>query len=306
MGIGRQREKELDAERVRYLEERDELEDKLQASDDAKLKTQHAEGEAHKNQLQALDKAALEAKVLAAVKEAQHSQNELVKCRAHANIVCVELQDLKLRLKDLGGANVYSANRQQADENLETKLQEARDELAEMSSCLDDARRYLREAKTRLGDELEQLEARVEQLEGENGVLVKRAEASEKATKAALPSGSAHTGVWDQSPATKEAQLMAIKEVGESLLRAFEADLEQGGQANGRGKEEARPQQCHTGRHGEAACLVQCQGWGDARRGCVKESVGGCVRLEAHGAAEADCRAAVYGAEGARRKGRAV
>ena len=52
-------------------------------------------------------------------------------------------------------------------ENLETGLQEARDELAEMASCLDEAKRYLKEAKAKAGDEIEQLEARVEELEEE-------------------------------------------------------------------------------------------------------------------------------------------
>ena len=52
---------------------------------------------------------------------------------------------------------------------------------------------------------------------------------SEKAAKAALvlSSGSAHTDVWDKAPATKEAQLMATKEAGEPLLRAFESDVKE-------------------------------------------------------------------------------
>ena len=148
----------------------------------------------------ALKKDAFEKKVLAAVKEAQHSQNELVKVRADANIICVELQSLKSRLNDIGGGNVYSCNRQQGEENLEMRLQEARDELAEMTSCLNEAKRYLKEAKAKAWDEIKQLEAtqaRVEELEGENGKLVTRAEKSEKATKAAPSSGSAHTDVWD-------------------------------------------------------------------------------------------------------------
>ena len=179
VGIGRQ-ELDIYTERARYLSERDELSDKLQASNEAKLKAQFAEGVALTNQ--ALEKEAFEKKVLEAPKEAQHSQNELVRCRAQANTACAELEDLKLRFNDLGGPNVYSENRQQAEDNLETNLQEARDELAEMTSTLDDARRYLKEAKSRLGDDLEQLEAKVEKLEGENRALVERAEASEKAS----------------------------------------------------------------------------------------------------------------------------
>ena len=78
-----------------------------------------------------------------------------------------------------------------------------------------------------MGDDLEKLEAKVEKLEEEKGALLKRAEASEKATRAALSPGSAHTDVWDQSPSTKEAQLMAIKEAGDPLLRVFEADFKE-------------------------------------------------------------------------------
>ena len=133
-----------------------------------------------------------------------------------------------LRAFSTQNLDVYSANRQQAENTLEGKLQEARDELAEIASCLGEAKRYPREAKARSGDEIEKLEEKIEQLEGANGVLVQRAEVSEKAAKAALSSGSAHPDVWDQSPATKEAQLMAIKEAGEHLNgRAFESDFKE-------------------------------------------------------------------------------
>ena len=67
--------------------------------------------------------------------------------------------------------------------------------------------------------------------------MLRRAEASEKAANAARSSGSAHTDVWDQAPATKEAQLAAIKEAGEPLLRAFESDVKEAkrmAQARGR------------------------------------------------------------------------
>ena len=193
-------------ERSRYLDERGELKGKLQASDEAnaaKLKAQYAKGVVLQNH--DLEKVALEKQILSAVKEAQHSRNELDKVRADASSISTELENLRLRFHDLEGANVYSVKMQQAEDNLVTKLQKARDVLAEMTSSLDEAKRYLKEAKARSGDETEQLEARIEKLEGENVVLVKRSEASEKATKAALSSVSAHTDVWGQSPATKEA-----------------------------------------------------------------------------------------------------
>ena len=82
----------------------------------------------------ALDKVDFEKKIRNAVKEAQHSQNELVQVRAQANTIAVELQDLKSRFSDLGGPNVYSEK--QAEGALERSLQEDRDELAEMKSTL--------------------------------------------------------------------------------------------------------------------------------------------------------------------------
>ena len=118
-------------------------------------------------------------------------------------------------------------SRQQAGTNLECSLSEARDELAEMVSTLADARRHLKQAKSKLGDEIDRLRARVGELEVEAVALTSRAEASEKATRAALSSGSVHTDVWDQSPLTKEAQLLAIKEAGEPLLRTFVAELKE-------------------------------------------------------------------------------
>ena len=90
-----------------------------------------------------------------------------------------------------------------------------------------EAKGYLKEAKAKAGDEIELMVARVEELDGENAKLAVRVETSEQATRAAMSSGSAHTDVWDQSPSTKDAQLMAIKEAGEPLLRAFEADLKE-------------------------------------------------------------------------------
>ena len=66
-----------------------------------------------------------------------------------------------------------------------------------------------------------------EELEGGNAKLRTRVQQSEQETRAARSSGSAHTDVWDQSPSTKEAQLMAIKEAGEPLLRAIKADLDE-------------------------------------------------------------------------------
>ena len=225
VNVGKQKEGDLSTERSNLLNERDELKEKLQASDQAKLRAQCAEGVALQNM--ALETQAFEKRLLEAAKEAQHCQNQLVRVGAEANTICVELADVKSRLGDIGGKIVYLCNRQQCEENLETRLQEARDELAEMTQTMDEAKGYLKEATAKAGNEMELLEARVEELDGENAQLAVRVEKSEQATRAAMSSGSAHADVWDQSPSTKEAQLMAIKEAGEPLLRAFEADLKE-------------------------------------------------------------------------------
>ena len=223
VGAGKQREQQLEAEHARCLVEKGELLEKLEASDGAKAKAQFAEGEALRTL--SLEKEAYDTKVQEVVKEAQHSQNELTRCQAQAAGVSKELENLKQRFSDMGGPHVWS--RQQAGTNLECSLSEARDELAEMVSTLADARRHLKQAKSKLGDEIDRLRARVGELEVEAVALTSRAEASAKATKAALSSGSVHTDVWDQSPLTKEAQLMAIKEAGEPLLRTFVAELKE-------------------------------------------------------------------------------
>ena len=142
VNVGKQKERDLSTERSHLLDEREELKEKLQASDQAKLKAQCAEGVALQNM--ALEKQAFEKRLLEAAKEAQHCQNELVRVRAETNTICVELADVKSssRLGDIGGKNVYSCNRQQGEENLETRLQEARDELAKMTQPMTEAKGY--------------------------------------------------------------------------------------------------------------------------------------------------------------------
>ena len=81
----------------------------------------------------ALEKQAFEKRLLDVAKEVQHCQNEMARFRAETSSLSLELADAKQRLGDTGGENVYSCSRQQGEENLETRLQEARDELAEMT-----------------------------------------------------------------------------------------------------------------------------------------------------------------------------
>ena len=193
VGIGKIREAELAAERSRYLNEREELKDKLKAANEAKTKTQYRESVTLQNM--DLERQSFKKKLSSAIKVAQQRLCEVERASADACSIPTELDDLKSRFHDIGGANVYTAHRQHVGVTLEGRLQEAQDELAEMTPCLEEASRYLKESKSKSGDEIEQLEARIEVLEEANGAILRRAEASEKAAKAALSSGLAHTDV---------------------------------------------------------------------------------------------------------------
>ena len=69
-----------------------------------------------------------------------------------------ELEDHQSRFHDIGGDNVYTANSQHVGTTVEGRLQEARGELAEMTSVIAEVRGYLKESKSNSGDEIEQLE----------------------------------------------------------------------------------------------------------------------------------------------------
>ena len=112
-----------------------------------------------------------------------------------------------------------------------------------MVENLADARRHLKEAEARSGDEIDRVEAVLEKLQGENDELNLKAKPSEDRCREALSSGSVHTYVWDKSPETREAQLLAIKETGELLLRG----QFQGGQEDGRCEEEEGAREHHNG-----------------------------------------------------------
>ena len=236
VGVGKIREAQLAAERSRYLDEREELKDKLQAVTEARDVAQHKE----RITVQHMDVEgqSFEKKLSSAIRKAHQRLCEVNQASADACSLQAELDDLKSRFHDIGGDNVYTAHTQHVGSTLERRLQEARDELAEMTSVLGEARKYLKETKANSGNEIEQLEARIEALEDANAAMLRRAEASEKAATAARSSGPAHTDVWDQAPATKEAQLIAINLGGRGAPPPSFRGRLQGGQANGTGQEE--------------------------------------------------------------------
>ena len=107
-----------------------------------------------------------------AIKDAHHRLNEANQARADVCSMQTELDVLKSRFHDIGGDSVYTAYKQQVGATLEGRLQEARDELAEMTPCLEEARRYLKETKSKSGDYIEHLEETIEVLEKANGAIL--------------------------------------------------------------------------------------------------------------------------------------